>query len=91
MIAGKDKGLTGKVLRIYPQDDRLVVEGVNRRFRHRKSRKSGQKGERIEIALPINTSNVMLICPHCGQPTRFGISYAGEKKVRQCKNCGTQI
>lgn len=60
VIAGKDKGKKGKVIKAMPKDDKVLVEGVNIRKRHMKPRKSGQKGEIVEIPHPIHVSNVKL-------------------------------
>lgn len=81
VIAGKDKGKTGKVTQILPELDKVVVEGVNTMFKHIKSRKRGEKGQRIEFNGPLHSSNVMLVCPQTSKPTRVGIKL-GENKQR---------
>ena len=58
IISGKDKGLTGKVLKAFPREDKIIVEGVNIKKRHQKARREGQKGQIIETAFPIHVSNV---------------------------------
>jgi large subunit ribosomal protein L24 len=58
VITGKDKGLSGKVLKAFPREDKIVVEGVNMRKRHQKSRQQGKKGSVVELAYPIHVSNV---------------------------------
>lgn len=66
-IAGKDKGKTGKVLRVFPDEGKVIVEGLNMVKKHSKPRKEGEKGQRIEVPGKINVSNVMLVCPKCGR------------------------
>jgi large subunit ribosomal protein L24 len=91
VIAGKDKGKTGKVIQSFPERDRVVVEGVNITAKHLKVRKEGQSGQKVEFSGPIRVSNVMLVCPKCSKPTRVGMKSleAGgkTKKVRACGKC----
>ncbi|RJQ35611.1 50S ribosomal protein L24 [Candidatus Parcubacteria bacterium] len=98
VTAGKDKGKTGKVIQVMPQDDKVVVEGVNVMYKHIKSRKSGEKGQRVQFNGPINSSNVVVICPKCSKESRLGIrvtkSPADPKKVQRarfCKKCNEVI
>lgn len=69
VMAGKDKGKTGKVLQVFPKAGRVVVEGVNVCKRHLKTRRAGQKGQTVEFFMPIHVSNVMPIGPG-GKPCR---------------------
>ena len=71
IIAGEDKGKSGRVLKVYPDNDRVVVEGVNFIKRHTKPR-PGQQGGIIEREAPIHVSNVMILDPTDGKPTRIG-------------------
>ena len=82
VIAGKQKGVTGKVLRVLPKDGRVLVEGINMKKRHQKSRRRSEKGQIVEVAHPIHVSNVMLIDPQTGKPTRVGYNLDGAKKAR---------
>jgi large subunit ribosomal protein L24 len=91
IIAGKDKGKTGKVLRVIPSQGKVFVEGLNLVKRHRKPRKEGEKGQRLETPGKLNISNLMLVCPKCGKPTRLGSKKVGDKKVRICKKCNAEI
>ncbi len=92
VIAGNYKGKIGKVLKVFPEKERVLVEGVNIVKKHvRKSSKYPQGGI-IEMEAPIHVSNVMLICPRCGEATRVGharlVSADGKKsKMRVCKKC----
>lgn len=87
IITGKDRGKRGKVLRTVTSTGRVVVEGLNLVKKHSRPRKSGEKGQRVEIPAPINVSNVMMVCPGCGKPTRVGFSVKGEVKSRVCRKC----
>jgi large subunit ribosomal protein L24 len=99
VIAGnnlKDVGRTGKVLKVYPAKERVVVQGRAMVIRHTKPRQQGQEGGRIEKEGTIHVSNVMLVCPSCKKPTRVGHTFVEGKdgkvnKVRVCKNCGKNI
>jgi large subunit ribosomal protein L24 len=91
VISGKDKGKKGKILAAFPAKNRVAVQGANMVIRHKKPRKQGQPGGRIEHEGTIDASNVMLVCPKCAQATRVGYSVVGEKKVRVCKKCGKNI
>lgn len=86
VISGKDKKKTGKVLRVLGAEERLVVEGVNSRKKMRRPRRQGEKGQIIQIEMPVHKSSVMLLCPQCGRPTRRAFSL-GEKRTRLCKKC----
>lgn len=90
-IAGKDKGKEGKVLRTVPSVGKIVVEKMNIVKRHKKPRRQGEKGQRVEIPAPFDASNAMIVCPSCGKATRVSYKFAGEKKVRVCKKCGKEM
>lgn len=93
VIAGKDKGKTGKVLRSIPDSNKVVVDGVNVQKKHRKARSAQESSAIVNQAGPIDASNVMVVCPSCGKPTRVGFAFDGEKKVRVCKHadCGKPL
>ncbi len=88
IVAGNDRGKIGEVLKVFPGSERIVVEKVNMIKRHsRKSQKMPQGGI-IEKEAPIDVSNVMLICPKCGNPARTGTAVLGDgTRVRTCKKC----
>ncbi len=87
VIAGKDKGRKGKVLQVIPKKQRVIVEGVNIVKKHQKPTQTTQGGI-IEKPAPIHVSNVMLVCPKCGKPTRVGFTFLEDgTKVRMCKKC----
>jgi large subunit ribosomal protein L24 len=92
VIAGKDRGKRGKVKQVLPREDRVVVEGVNFVKRHRRPRGQMDQGGIVEFEAPIHISNVMLICPHCKQPTRVGFEFLPDGgKVRICRSCGEAL
>jgi large subunit ribosomal protein L24 len=87
IMAGKDKGKTGKVTQIFASLNKVVVEKINKRFKNLRPRKEGEKGQRIEFDAPMAASNVMLVCKKCGKTTRIGYKVSGDKKYRICKKC----
>lgn len=91
VIAGKDKGKTGKVVKSLPEDQKVVISGINVRKRHRKPRRGGEKGAVVDISLPIHVSNVMLIDPSTKKATRVGRKLVGDKTVRISKKTGAEI
>lgn len=92
IIKGKDKGKTGKVLRIESITNRLYVDGTNIISKHIRQKDQSKPGGIIKKEGPIKISNVMLVCPNCGKPARVGfeVKDSGEK-VRICKKCNQQI
>ena len=87
VIAGKDKGKSGKVLVSMPADNSVVVAGVNMIAKHKKPRSANDKGGIIKKEGKIDASNVQIICPNCGKATRINIVEVDGKKNRQCKKC----
>ncbi|MCS6831325.1 MAG: 50S ribosomal protein L24 [Armatimonadota bacterium] len=97
VIAGKDRGKRGKVIRTLPRENRVVVDGVNQVIRHQKPRSVSRatpqtQTGRIVKAAPLHVSKVMLVCPRCNERTRIAISFTPDKKrVRTCKKCKEYI
>ncbi|MCI0521354.1 MAG: 50S ribosomal protein L24 [Chloroflexi bacterium] len=97
VISGRleDKGKRGEVIRVLPEDGRVVVQGVNMRKKHQ--RQVQTQGRRnlapgiIEFEGPIHISNVMLVCPKCSEPTRVSVSRGEDEAVRVCKHCQAVI
>jgi large subunit ribosomal protein L24 len=88
IIAGKDKGKSGKVRRTFPKEDKVVVEGLNMIKRHSRARRAARQAGIIELEAPIHLSNVMLLCDKCGRFTRVGFRFLADgKKTRICKAC----
>ncbi len=89
VIAGKEKGKTGKVLTVIPEKQRLIVEKVNFIKRHTRPSATNRQGGIIEKEGTIHISNVMVVCTKCNKPTRIGHRILDDqKKVRACKKCG---
>ena len=92
VIAGKDKGRVGKVLRIHNKTARAVVERVNMIKRHTKPQAAGQEGQIIEKEAAIHVSNLMLVCPECAKTVRVARKILDDgTKVRVCKKCSEPI
>jgi large subunit ribosomal protein L24 len=91
VIAGKDRGKRGKVLRVDRERGRVVVEGVNVARRHVKPGPKVLQGGIVEQENPISASAVMVICRSCGKPTRVGHMVVDGKKVRRCVRCGKPL
>lgn len=88
IITGKDRGKKGKVRRAFPDEDRVIVEGLNMIKRHSRARRATRQAGIIELEAPINVSNVMFICNKCSKPTRIGFRFLDDgKKVRICNSC----
>ena len=91
VIAGKDKGKTGKVLEVFPKDNRVLVDGVNIVTKHKKARTQNEKSEIVKMNAPIEASNVMVVCPVCGKATRVAHKEIEGKKARACKKCAGSL
>lgn len=91
VIAGKDRGKTGKVLKTFPKLDRVVVEGINVMKRHQKARKQGTKGQTLEIAMPFHVSNIMIVDPKSGKRSRIGKKLVKERYIRIAKKSGSEL
>jgi large subunit ribosomal protein L24 len=90
VIAGKDKGKTGKVLQVIPESNKAVVEGVNIVTRHQKPKSAKEKGGIIKKPAPLQISNLMVVCS-CGKATRVGKGEISGRSVRICKKCGASL
>ncbi len=91
VIAGKDKGKSGKILVSYPKDNRVLVEKVNIVTKAKKPKSAQEKGGIFKEEAPIDASNVMVICPACGKATRVAHAVVDGKKVRVCKKCEASL
>lgn len=88
MLAGRDRGKTGKVLRAFPDRQAVTVEGVNLLMKHLRPRRQGERGQRVRFPAPLPVARVMLVCPKCGKPTRVGMRPLTDgRKERECKEC----
>ncbi|MBN1356446.1 50S ribosomal protein L24 [bacterium] len=89
VTAGRELGKKGKVLKVFPKKEQVVVEGLNFIKKAQRPTQRSQKGGIIEKESPIHVSNVMVVCSRCSQPTRTGRSQLQDgKRVRICKKCG---
>jgi large subunit ribosomal protein L24 len=92
VIAGDDKGTRGKVLRVLREKNQVIVEGVNRVYRHLKPSRRNPQGGRLSKEMPVDASNVMLIDPATGKPTRVGVRYLPDgSKELYAKKSGTRL
>jgi len=91
ITSGKDRGKKGKVLRAFPKKRRVVIEGVNIVKKHQKPKKTGEKGQIVELPAPIDVSNVKVICTQCHKATRIGYKMVADRKIAICKKCGKEI
>ncbi len=87
VLSGKDAGKTGKVIQVFPREEKLVVEGVHIMKKNMKANKKGEKGQKIELAGPLHMSKVALVCPKCNTTTRVGFKMEGTDKKRVCRKC----
>jgi len=85
VIAGNDTGKTGKVLKVFPKENRLIIEGINLRKRHTKPSQNNPQGGILEKEAPINISNVMLLDPKSNEPTRVGAQIILDEKTGKKK------
>lgn len=89
VIAGDDRGTRAKVLKVLPDAGKVVVEGVNRVYKHVRRSQRNPQGGRLSKEMPVQISNVLLVCRSCGVATRTGARYLNDgSKERYCKKCG---
>ncbi len=92
VLSGKDRGKRGKVLEVRPREGKVLVEGINVVKKHQKPTQKVMQGGIIDKEIPLDRSNVMLICKRCGKPTRTGRSVLADgRSVRVCKRCGEML
>lgn len=92
VIAGKDKGKIGNVKKTNPSDAKVVVEGANMVTKAQKPNPmAGVQGGLVKLEAPVDSSNVMIVCPSCEKPTRIKHDVVEGKKIRVCKKCGEQL
>jgi large subunit ribosomal protein L24 len=92
VTAGRDRGKRGRVLKVFPATNRLIVEGVNLIKRHtRPNPQRNIKGGIVEREGSVHASNVQIVCPECGKRTRVGHRVQGDRRVRMCRKCGGAV
>jgi len=91
IIAGKEKGKTGKIVRVVVSLNKVVVEGLNIMKKHQRPRRTNEQGSMVNVAMPIHASNVMLLDPESGKATRVGKKKIGDKLVRISRKSNQEI
>ena len=91
MLGGKDKGKKAKVILVFPEIDKVVVDGLNLVKKHLRAKKQGQKGQIVSKERAISVSSVALVCKSCGKQTRVGFKVEGDIKTRICKKCRSEV
>ena len=91
VLSGKDKGKQGKIIQAFPKKSQVIVEDVNKVKRHTKPSLKAPQGGILPKELPLDVSKVMLVCPHCNNPTRIAHKFVDGKNFRVCKKCGEII
>ncbi len=91
IISGKDRGKTGQILKVFPEDGRISVEGLNLYKKRVRPKRAGQKGGTGMVPRPLFASRAMLVCAACKKSTRIGHRFEGDQKIRYCKKCKASI
>jgi large subunit ribosomal protein L24 len=96
IIAGKDRGKRGEVLRVLPQDNRVVVQGLNIHKKHQRAQQNRNMARQIapeilQFEAPLSAANVMLVCPKCGEITRVGYHRDEDGATRICRKCKAEV
>jgi len=92
VIAGRERGKRGKVLRVLPEAGRVLIEKINLMKKHQRPTQKLRQGGIIEREAPLSLSNVLLVCARCDKPSRAGVKVLGDgRKVRVCRRCGETI
>jgi large subunit ribosomal protein L24 len=91
-MAGKDAGREGKIARVMPDKGKIIVEGVNTARKHQRATGQTMQGGIIDKDMPIDASNVMILCASCDGPTRVGYRFDNDgNKLRVCRRCGEDL
>jgi len=91
IISGRDKGKTGKVSKVYPKIDAVLVDGLNLFKKHMRKKQADKKGEIVLVARPLKVSAIRIVCRNCGKITRVGYNLSAENKTRICRKCKQAI
>ena len=91
VTAGKDLGKVAKILKAFPKERKILIEGVNLRSKHIKPKRQGEQGQVVKLPSPMDVSNVKFICQKCSKATRLGYKIVGDKKFRICKKCKSEF
>ncbi|HOW82810.1 MAG TPA: 50S ribosomal protein L24 [Spirochaetota bacterium] len=88
VVSGTERGKRGKILKVFREKGRVIVEGINKRNKFVRPTQENPKGGSVNIEFPIALSNVMVFCEKCKKPVRLGIEIKDDVKIRVCKKCG---
>lgn len=91
IVRGKDRGRSGKVLRVIPDKSRLVVDGLNLLKKTVRPTKQGERGQVVDVPSPLRIENARLVCPSCNKASRVGMRFKSNKKERYCKKCEAKV
>ncbi len=91
IISGKDRGRTAKILKSFPKQGSILVEGINLKKKHIKPKRQGEKGQVIQVPAPLDASSVKFLCPKCGKAVRVGYKMEKDRKFRVCKKCNSEV
>lgn len=91
ILSGKDRGKTGNVLSVFPEDNKVTIEGLNLYKKRSRPKQQGQKGETVLVPRPLSASKAKLVCPACKNASRVGYRFTGQTKSRYCKKCKATI
>ena len=91
VLAGKDKGKTGVIDRVFVEEGKVTVKGIAMAKKHVKPSRKNPQGGIIDINLKVDVSNLALVCPSCGKPTRVGYKISENQKTRVCKKCNQSV
>jgi large subunit ribosomal protein L24 len=91
ILRGRDRGKTGKVLAVAPQEAKLLVESVNMVKKHIRPRRAGEKGQRVTVAAFLPAANAQVVCGQCKKGTRVLMKREGDNLVRVCRHCGAPL
>lgn len=91
VLTGKSQGVKGRVARVLPKENKVIVEGANLAKRRQRPRRQGEKGQTLERAMPLAVSNIGLWCSSCGKGVRVGYQITGDNKARICRSCKKEI
>ncbi|PIU98633.1 50S ribosomal protein L24 [Candidatus Wolfebacteria bacterium CG03_land_8_20_14_0_80_40_12] len=91
IITGKDKDKTGKILKILPKKNKILIEGLNLYKKHIRPKRQGEKGQTVLVPRPIDVSNAMFVCLNCKKATKIICRFEADRKQACCKKCGAVI
>ena len=91
VLVGNDKGKTSEIIEVFPKENKVIVKDVNIKKKATKPRKAGETGGIISKEFPVNASNVAVVCPNCKKAVKVGYKVEGDKKVRICRSCKTEL